>query len=1105
MSTIVKVVRWADNTAELRKNLEQGLDQIEAVTASADKLAKSLGGQNVIQSAHNHAAAIEKIGGAARLTAGNKERVNKIVAKAIEQYQVMGRTAPAAMLELEQATRKVETATGGGSGSTGGGLLGKIGLLRGAFIGLGVANVARQSLDTAARLTDMSIATGLSVRELGRLQVVGSLTGVAFGDITKGAAKLQDGIAGSDTSVVRAVRRLGLDFDLLKRQSPGQMFETVANAIGAVENPAMRTHWAIEMFGRGGVALMPLLRAEISKVADEAERTGQVMSDEMVAALDQASDRVDKFKNQVMVLVGKPLSILSTLIDYLSTGWTNVALGADLAASAISRLYRVFLAAPEMPTLPGTPAGILPAKLELPPMPDLEALSRQVRDQVTALDRAEKAAEQYRQKIRGLADEFSGNALANDVREVNAAIVLMQKDGPLSAAEIGRLADRAAELSGKGATLEGTLLELWIAQAKWRDGMPRVEQGLDGILKRATDVTKMLGNGGVLGGIRSIIEIGRGPIVFGVKVEISEPVRVKKWTDGLAELARSLEILADQSGDTFGGILLQLANIIDATNKAADAAADYATARTWTERASALTRGGAAVLQATGSGSTASRVVGGAMSGAAIGGVFGPMGAGIGAAVGGGLGLLRGLFGGSSAAKEAARQANTELAALRSQLSKAHGGFDRLTRMANVLGVDMAAAFRLQGEAGLRAMQAAAAEFEEKQQRLQSALERYGLTWMELGDQARQAHLDQVAEDLIADFEILQTAGADVTRIVDGMSGSINQFLTDALRTGAAIPPAMQPMIEQLIRSGQLTEQNAALLLGLQHEAVPAWDDIKAAAERYGIALDSMGPKIEQIRISEAAAQIVKDWEFLIGAGADAGAVMAGMADEVQELVKSALTFGLELPAAMKPMLEQMVAAGLLTDATGGKLEDLSGIKFAEPLSESVDRLIEALDRLVSSLNGDVNNALDNVARDRTFVVKGRVEFDPQTQLPGGSAGVDTAHSGGVAMMTGIQKHHQGTARILKFHSGVANLASDEVPAILQVGESVLNRRATQEIGPAAIRAMNGGRGGGAGVTRVEMRTGMLEEQLAGLRQDMRDQADKTYRAIRDAFQQGAA
>src|SRR4051812_7389226 len=84
-------IRWADNTQELVKNLREGIDVIDATKASAEKMVRSLSGENLLKSAANYAAAINQIGGVQNLTASNQERVNAVMKKAVEQLEAAGR------------------------------------------------------------------------------------------------------------------------------------------------------------------------------------------------------------------------------------------------------------------------------------------------------------------------------------------------------------------------------------------------------------------------------------------------------------------------------------------------------------------------------------------------------------------------------------------------------------------------------------------------------------------------------------------------------------------------------------------------------------------------------------------------------------------------------------------------------------------------------------------------------------------------------------------------------------------------------------------------------------------------------------------------------
>src|SRR3954471_18390795 len=84
-------IRWADNTKDLVKNLREGIDVIDATKASAEKMVRSLSGENLLRSAANYAAAINQIGGAQKLTASNQERVNAVMKRAVEQLEAAGR------------------------------------------------------------------------------------------------------------------------------------------------------------------------------------------------------------------------------------------------------------------------------------------------------------------------------------------------------------------------------------------------------------------------------------------------------------------------------------------------------------------------------------------------------------------------------------------------------------------------------------------------------------------------------------------------------------------------------------------------------------------------------------------------------------------------------------------------------------------------------------------------------------------------------------------------------------------------------------------------------------------------------------------------------
>lgn len=91
--------------------LEQGLGnlgkQTARLTPQAERMVKALSGEKMLASANSMTAAVQRIGGASKLTEAQQARVNTQLTEAIAKYRALGQTAPTAMLQLEQATRRV--------------------------------------------------------------------------------------------------------------------------------------------------------------------------------------------------------------------------------------------------------------------------------------------------------------------------------------------------------------------------------------------------------------------------------------------------------------------------------------------------------------------------------------------------------------------------------------------------------------------------------------------------------------------------------------------------------------------------------------------------------------------------------------------------------------------------------------------------------------------------------------------------------------------------------------------------------------------------------------------------------------------------------------
>ena len=190
------VVRIAANLAELKANLAEGRNQIEMTTAGMQRLANSFSGDKLIQAAHNAAAAVHQIGGAAKLTEAEQARVNATVTRALQKYQALGQEAPQALRDLAAATQGVEGATKDATASTGRwasawGLVSRFlpALTIAGAVG-GIVKLGTAALESAGHISDLAGQTGLSTDAIQRMQAVANQTGTTVDAFTGATYKL---------------------------------------------------------------------------------------------------------------------------------------------------------------------------------------------------------------------------------------------------------------------------------------------------------------------------------------------------------------------------------------------------------------------------------------------------------------------------------------------------------------------------------------------------------------------------------------------------------------------------------------------------------------------------------------------------------------------------------------------------------------------------------------------------------------------------------------------------------------------------------------------------------------------------------------------------
>ena len=134
-------------------------------------------------------------------------------------------------------------------------------------------------------ISKASIRTGVAVGALSELGYAAELSGADLDELEKGLRKMQRTLAKADEeskSAVGALGKLGIQVEDLQGLNPEEQFTALADRIGRIADPAKRTAAAMEIFGRTGSRLIPLMAggaAGIGLLRNEARELGLTMSE----------------------------------------------------------------------------------------------------------------------------------------------------------------------------------------------------------------------------------------------------------------------------------------------------------------------------------------------------------------------------------------------------------------------------------------------------------------------------------------------------------------------------------------------------------------------------------------------------------------------------------------------------------------------------------------------------------------------------------------------------------------------------------------------------------------------------------------------------------
>ena len=167
---------------------------------------------------------------------------------------------------------------------------------------------AKYAADSGSALYDMSKRTGMSVEKLSALAYAAKQTGTSLEDVEL------------------AIRRMQKSMESNGR-SPAQMFDDVVATLAKIEDPTARAAKAMELFGKSGTNLLPMVD-EFAALEARAKRLGLIVSGDTAAKMDEFGDAIEDTKLTVKRLWFEIGASLAPVLKRAAEWFTSAAISA---------------------------------------------------------------------------------------------------------------------------------------------------------------------------------------------------------------------------------------------------------------------------------------------------------------------------------------------------------------------------------------------------------------------------------------------------------------------------------------------------------------------------------------------------------------------------------------------------------------------------------------------------------------------------------------------------------------------------------------------------------------------------------------------------------
>jgi len=196
-------------------------------------------------------------------------------------------------------------------------------LVGGFLAARSAAQTFSEAIDFGGRMNDLAARTGETAGNLVVLRRAfenAGLGGDEVGSMLDRLSRFMVSGASAGSEQAKTLTALGLSFDELQNKSPTEKLQTLATAVASIEDPAIRTQIAMDVFGRSGGALMPLLRAMGSELDLARAQVGS-----LAEVMDRSARTFDSIGDSFNAIAAKGMELASGILEKLAPSLARVS------------------------------------------------------------------------------------------------------------------------------------------------------------------------------------------------------------------------------------------------------------------------------------------------------------------------------------------------------------------------------------------------------------------------------------------------------------------------------------------------------------------------------------------------------------------------------------------------------------------------------------------------------------------------------------------------------------------------------------------------------------------------------------------------------------